>query len=212
MKRTKITITDQAELAGFIRSIGVECRFVTMDTETEVKMNKRGNPFHDEANPVVKRQTRNGLVNVNYVNKVRRNLAELNGTPYSETEYTPGKTWYVHCQTTDGKPLALCEHSKTGEKYLQYFPMRTLGETTWHWKGRQLTPAEVKKVYSFVPDREESFKPRVNVFKMKSIKRLSCRNVDIRHETVSAMVDRHLARLKNSAPVVVSATAEAVVA
>lgn len=200
MKRTNVTFTDPKMLAGFVLSIGTQCRWATMDTETEVKMKKTGNPF--SSSPVIKRQTRNGLFNVNFVNSVRRKLAEINGTPYSETEYESGETWYVHYLDNEGCSTALVHGKKpnkqTGkvEDYVQFFPMRTLGKTTYWWNGRQLTETEVEQVYTFVPEREEvEYKPRVNVFKLSSIKRLTCRNVNIRNESVSRVVERHLARL-----------------
>lgn len=192
MKKTTVTIKNQTELVGFIRSIGTECQFVSMVTETEVKMRKTGNPFVG----AVKRSTRNGLLNVNYVAAVERNMTEAAGGV--KQEYVAGSTWYTHEMTDDGKPLALCVHQKDNTKfYLQYFPHRTLGENTYYHNGVLMTPEQVAKMKTFITEKETSeFKPTVITLAMASIRQLKARKVTMNNNTISKLTNR-LASFKN---------------
>lgn len=186
-----VTIRNQNELAGFIRSIGTECQFVSMITETEVKMRKTANPYVG----AVKRSNRNGLVNINYVAACQRNLTEINGV---KTEYVAGATWYVHELTDDGKSLALCVHkTDTTKFYLQYFPHRTLGKNEFYLNGVKMSAEEVTKMKTFISEKEESaFKPTVITLAMSSIRRLKARKVTMNNNTVSKIMNR-LASFKN---------------
>lgn len=201
IKNNTVRVTN-AELAGFIKSIGTECQFISMDTETEVKMRKTGNPFLG----AVKRSKRNGLVNVNFVASVERKVSELTGVPVKDITYTPGKTHYHHLSTEDGRPLALCESNKpvkaTGkmELYLQYYPHRNLGTTTYWLKGVQLSKEQVKQMYTFVPETDRAeYKPAVLTFKLASIRSLRARRVNLLNATASKIADRLAAFRKSSA-------------
>ena len=168
------------EMVGFIRSIGTECRFVSMVTETEVKMRKTGNPFVG----AVKRSRRNGLVNINFVTAVEKRLKELTG---KATEYVAGSTWYEHTMTEDGRPLPLCVHKKDNRKfYIQYFPHRTLGRNEYFLNGRRLTETEVSQMKTFItPDNRAEHKPAVITLAMDSIRELRARKVAMLNDTVS---------------------------
>lgn len=167
-------------MVDFIKSIGTECRFVSMLTETEVKMRKTGNPFVG----AVKVSRRNGLVNVNYVESVKRKLTEMTG---EKAEYVAGSTWYVHDTTTEGKPLSLCIHKNDGTRfYLQYFPHRTLGQNEYFHNGRKLTATEVEMMKTFIaPDTRPEYKPTVITLAIDSIRELRARRVKMLNDTVS---------------------------
>jgi len=181
-------------MVGFIRSVGTECQFVSLLTETEVKMRKTGNPFVG----AVKRVTRNGLLNINYVMACRRNLAKEQGTEVKDTEYVAGETWYIHEKTDDGLPLALCIHKKDSAKfYLQYFPHRTIGQAEYFHNGRKLTVEEVAVLKTFVTEsNREAFKPNVITLAIDSIRCLKARKVTMNNNTISKIVTR-LAQFKN---------------
>lgn len=179
MKNTTVKIQDKNELVGFLRSIGTECRFVSLKTETAVKMKKTGNPFLG----TVKVARRNGLVNINFVNSVNR---KMTAAGIENPDYTAGSTWYVHESTTDGKPLPLCVHKKDGSKfYLQYYPHRNL-ETHYVLNGKTLTAEEVTKMKTFITEPEKNeFKPIVITLSMDSIRSIKFRRIQMLNDTIS---------------------------
>lgn len=187
-KQTTVKIQDKQEMVGFIRSIGTECCFVSMLTETEVKMRKTGNPFVG----AVKVSQRNGLLNVNYVESVKRKLAEQTGTPLKDVDYAAGSTWYKHTETEEGKPLPLCVHQKDESRfYLQYFPHRTIGDNKYFLNGRELTPAEVTEMKKFIPpDNRVEYKPLVITLAIDSIRSLRARRIKMLNHTVSKIASR----------------------
>ena len=176
-----IQLNNETEMVGYLKSLGTECRFISMLTETEVKMRKTANPFLANGGKVVKVARRNGLVNVNFVGAVERRLAEALGLKPSEVEYEAGTSWYVHVMTDENKPMALCVDKKTGTKhYLQYFPHRNLG-TKYFWNGVEMTPEQITQMKTFEPEQKESeFKPRVITLAMSSIRTLKFRKVEVR--------------------------------
>ncbi len=196
LKNTTVRIKDPMELVGFIKSVGTDCCFVSMRTETEVKMRKTGNPFFG----AVKVSKRNGLLNVNFVKSVERNMKELTGVKQT---YTPGTTWYVHDQTVEGKPLPLCYSKqptkRTGkvEPYLQYYPHKTVGKNTYFLNGRQLSDAEVAQMKKFVITQPYSpTKPAVITLMMDSIRELKARKVTMLNDTFSRIVANVLSVVK----------------
>ncbi len=176
-----IKLNSETEMVGYLKSLGTECRFISMVTETEVKMRKTANPFLVNGGKVTKRSRRNGLVNVNFVGAVERRLAEALGLKASEVTYEAGETWYVHVMTDENKPMALCVDKKTGAKYyLQYFPHKSY-ETKYYHNDKEMTPAEVQTMKTFEPTRTESeYKPKVITLAMASIRTLKFRKIEVR--------------------------------
>lgn len=166
-----ITIQDNNELKTFLRVLGTECQFVSLETETEVKMRKTGNPFVG----AVKVTKRNGLVNVNHEERVKRRMKEAGVAP----DYEAGETWYLHETTNDGKVIPLCYSKKNPDaKYLQFFPHRSKG-TKFMLNGRELTAEEVEKMKTFIPEKDwGEFKQPVITLKMDSIRRIKFRKLD----------------------------------
>jgi hypothetical protein len=216
MKNETIRITDKSQLANAIIAAGVECMFGVADTETPVEMRKfnltgrkitspvSGKPINEKVlNPylgTMKIARRNFFVNANFVTACQKRYAELNGLDEKDVEYTPDETHYIHCQTADNKPLALC-HLKTDpqRQYLQVFPLRNLGETIYvHPTMGRLNAEQVKDIYDnwVTPEEREEWKPRVIILKMDSIRTLSLRRVKILNDTVSRLTGR-MARFKN---------------
>lgn len=189
MKQT-IKIEDRAELVGFLRGIGTEARFITLDTETIVKMRKTGNPYLG----TVKIAKRNGLVGVDFVRACERRYAKQNNLPAADVEYTPGETWYVHCMTENGKPLPLCQNKKDQtKKYLQFFPLRNIGKTIYvHPTLGRLTDEQVADMYArFVPENErEEWKPVVITLGIDSIRSATFRKIKMLNETTTRLLGR----------------------
>ena len=189
MKET-VRIEDRAELIGFLRGIGTEARFITLDTETPVKMRKTGNPYVG----TMKIAKRNGLIGVDFVKACERRYAKLHNLDVKDVEYEPGKVWYEHVMTGENKPLALCQHKKDHtKKYLQYFPLRNLGTTVYvsPTLGR-LTKEQVDDMYArFVrPEDREEWKPRVITLGIDSIRSVTFRKIKMLNETVSRLIGR----------------------
>ena len=210
MKNQTIKIEDKQELVGFLRAIGCECRFVTVDTETVVDMpqgrktgrkipsSKTGKPIDEKTpNPyfgTVKIAKRNGFVNADFTTAVEKRYAEMHGLKPSDVDYTPGTTWYQHCQTEDGKPLCLCEHQKDpARKYMQFFPLRNLGETVYvHPTLGKLNAGQIEDMYqNWVPeDTKAEFKPRVITLDMDSIRTCTFRQIRILNDTATRLAGR----------------------
>lgn len=182
-KNTTVKIKDKRELAGFLRVLGTASCFISMRTETEVKMRKTGNPYLG----TVKVERRNGLVNVNFVAACERNLSKETG---EKVEYIPGETWYVHEQTVEGKPLPLCHHKDDDQRYyLQYFPHRVIGEKEYYLKGVKLTDEQVKEMKKFITkENRPAFKPRVITLSMDSIRELKARQITVMNDTISRIM------------------------
>ena len=166
-----ISIKNNNELPAYLRTLGTECQFISMVTETEVKMRKTGNPFVG----TVKVARRNGLVNVNHEDRVNRRMTEAG----IEANYEAGETWYLHETTKDGKVIPLCFSKKDANaKYLQFFPHRNLS-TKYMLNGRNLTAEEVTKMKSFIPEKDwGDFKQPVITLKMDSIKAIKFRKLN----------------------------------
>ena len=195
MKNSTVKIQDKNELVGFLRTIGTQSRFVSLRTETAVKMRKTGNPFVG----TVKVARRNGLVNVNFVNSVNRNMEKAG---VENPDYTPGETWYTHTTTEDGKSLPLCVNKKDPSKYyLQYFPYRNLG-THYVLNGKVLSADEVTKMKTFIAeDSRSEYKPLVITLAIDSIREIKFRQVTLLNETISRIQNR-MASHKETAVVI----------
>jgi len=197
-----ITIENKAELVGFLKSIGTECRFVTVDTETVVKnMPKTGNPYWG----TVKIARRNGFVNADFVKAVEKRYAEMNGLDQKDVTYTPGKVWYHHVMTAENKPMCLCEgnqpNKKTGriEQYMQIFPLRNLGETLYvHPRLGKLSKEQIKDMEGrMYADNSPEWKPGVITLAIDSIRTVTFRKVKLLNDTASRLAGR-LAAWKNT--------------
>ncbi len=210
MKNITVKIKDTNEIVGFLRSIGNACRFVTVNTETVLNMPqgkptgrkipspKTGKPINEKTpNPyygTVKVARRNGFVNADFVKMVEKRYAEMNEIPVEDVTYTPGSTWYRHCQDEQGQPLCLCEHQKnTEQKYMQMFPLRNLGETVYiHPTLGKLNKEQVSDMYAnWVPEDENpEWKPRCIVLEMNSIRMITFRKVNLLNETFSRIASK----------------------
>ena len=159
-------------LPSYLRTLGTECRFISMVTEVEVEARKTNNPFVG----AVKRSRRNGLVNVNFVKGVIRRMKE---SGIEQPVYVPGKTWYIHEHDDNGNALALCQSKKdNNKKYLQYFPWKSYDNTYYH-NGVQLTDKEVQVLKTFIPPvSAKPFKRSVITLSMDSILKVTFRNIN----------------------------------
>lgn len=193
-----VTFDSKNEMVGFLKTVGTSSSFVSLVTETEVKMRKTGNPFLG----AVKVVKRTGLINVNFVNSVRRRMAELQKVAFSETEYTAGTTWYKHIQTAEGKALPLCIHKDDDRRfYLQYFPLRSRG-AKYFLKGRELSAEEVAQMETFITEPErKAFKPIVITLAIDSIRKMSARNITVLNETIDRIAQSY-AELKPAQPTI----------
>ena len=173
MKKTLVTISNELEMAGFIKANGTQCRFVSMTSETPVTKIKVGSPYAG----VLKVSQKRGMVNVNYVDSVRRKVSAQFDVPMSAVEYVAGETWYKHVMTDDGKPLPLVEHKEKndGQYYLQYFP--TSSKNAYQMPDGTPVSEEALKPYLYKESKRVEFKPTVIVVKLGNIKQLRASGV-----------------------------------
>lgn len=177
-----IKIQNKNEIVEFLKSLGTGSAFVSLRTETEVVMNKTGNPFIG----TVKVTKRCGIINVNFVKSVRRRMANILKVDFDETVYVPGVTWYKHVHTEEGKPLSLCVHQDDAQRfYVQFFPLKT-EKAEYFLNGEQLTENEVRIMYDFfVPKKKRNvFKPIVIVVAIDSIREMRARSITLMNKTV----------------------------
>lgn len=204
-----IVIEDKMEMVGFLRTLGLSTAFISLRTETIVEQRKfnltgrkvmsrrTGKPINEKvANPyygAVKLCRRNGLVNVNFVKAVERRIAEQTGKPLAEVEYKRGQIWYYHATTNDGKPLPLCIHKSDARRfYLQFFPLRNLGQTLYVLNGKEMSKEQVNDMYAnWVTERDENeMKPEVMTLAIDSIRQIKARQITLLNATVSRILDR----------------------
>jgi len=165
------TLIETKHLPEYLRSVGTGCRFISLLTEVEVEMRKTNNPFVG----TVKRSRRNGLINVNFSDGVRRRMMEKGVDPMN---HVPGSTWYVHEHDEKGNPLPLCQSKKDNSvKYLQYYPHRSF-DNEYFLHGIPLTQKEIEVMKTFIPPiKGNEFKPLVITLKMSSILWIKFRKV-----------------------------------
>ena len=133
--KTIVQITDPAEMAGFIKSNGTQCRFVGILTRTPVVDIRAKNPWgagRKTRTGLFKVSRKIGIINANYVSSVSRRIAEKLGVGLESVEYVPGQVWYEHLKTIDGKNLPLVQHKDTEKRVSNAFrregrsPLRVL--------------------------------------------------------------------------------------
>lgn len=187
---TTIKFNSQAEMVGYLKTIGTTAMFISLHSVTKFKLNKFGivngvkqkNPYHDKIRKVSKR---NGLLNVNYHKSWTKRLAKKTGMTFAEAdkETVAGTTWYTHVFSEEGKALPLCVHKNDNTKfYLQYFPLKSQSVLV----DENDQPIDKSLLKPYLPaEKEESDKPAVCVFGMDSIKVMKCRKLKVKTETVS---------------------------
>ena len=159
-------------MVGFIKTNGTQCRFVSMVTETPVENTNKNCPFKG----VMKISRKFGMINVNFVDSVRRKIAAKEGIEFKEASYEPGKVWYKHILTVEGKNLPLVVNAKKddGEYYLQYFPTKSTNVYRMP-NGEPIAEDQLKPF--FYARKENEFKPVVISIKVSNIKRLAASGV-----------------------------------
>jgi len=183
--KTTVEVSNELELAGFIKANGTGCRFVSMVSKTPVTKIKAGNPWHKISKGKVvgdcnlfKVSRKIGIINANYVNSVRNRIADKLGVETAQVEYEAGEVYYEHLQTTDGKNLPLVQHKDETKRkglQLQYFPHKS--ENCYvNGKGEPVADAEVAK-WAYAESERSEFKPAVIGIYLSNIKSLTASGV-----------------------------------
>lgn len=177
-----ITITNSLEMAGFIKSNGTQCRFVSIVTKTPVVDIRVGNPWgasKTTKNGLYKVSRKMGIVNANFNNSVRKRLAEQLGITLSEVEYTNGNVWYEHLTTKEGKNLPLVQHKdeakREGKLYLQYFPHKT--KNAYVDEAGNPVNEETVKPFLYAKKDKPDWKPTVIAVSLDNVKELRASGV-----------------------------------
>jgi hypothetical protein len=177
--KTIVSITNPLEMAGFIKSNGTQCRFVSIVTDTPVTKMRKTSPFQG----VRKVSRKLGLVNANYNTSVRNRIADKLGVKLSEVEYENGETWYVHLQTADGKSLPLVQHkeeAKRGKLYLQYYPHKSTSAYVMP-NGDTVAEAELKP-WLYAESKRPDYKPTVIAVELGNVKEIRASGVIMQAE------------------------------
>ncbi len=179
--KTIVQITDPAEMAGFIKSNGTQCRFVSFISRTPVEKIRRGHPWTGTGLFKVARQR--GIINVNYAAAVERRIADKLGI---DVNYVPGKVWFNHIMTVDGKPLPLVENKNPDKPglYLQFYPHRATSTYVTGSNEPVAKEAVAPWLYS-KPERSE-FKPPTITVKLAHILELRASGVILQAEDLDA--------------------------
>jgi hypothetical protein len=184
--KTTVQLSNEAEMAGFIKANGTACRFVSMVSKTPVVKIKVGNPWHVVKGGKVqgdcnlfKVSRKRGIINANYQTSVEKRIAEKLGVKPSEVEYTLGEVWHeVAAWTKDGKPLPLRQHKDESKRtgfLLQYYPQGS--ENCYvNGKGEIVPDAEVAK-WAYAESERSEFKPTVIAIYLKNILKLTASGV-----------------------------------
>lgn len=173
MSKTIVEIKDSLEMAGFIKSNGTQCRFISLVTSTEPKMRK-GHPYAG----IRKVAKHNGLVNVNYAASVARKVCAAIGFPEGTLEYTPKATWYEHVMSPDGKALPLVFHrspEKQNALYLQFFPRSS--SFTYVLPNGDTVKDEDVAPWLYAKSERNEFKPAVITIGLDNIKQIKASGV-----------------------------------
>lgn len=183
---TTVQLSNEAEMAGFIKANGTACRFVSMVSKTPVTKIKVGNPWHvikggkvqGDCN-LFKVSRKRGLINADFNMSVRRRIAEKLGVSVSEVEYEAGECWHtVAAWTKDGKALPLRHHkdeTKRAGLLLQYYPQGS--ENCYvNGKGEIVPDSEVAK-WAYAESERSEFKPKVIAVYLSNILRLKASGI-----------------------------------
>jgi hypothetical protein len=170
--QTIVQITSQLELAGFIKSNGTQCRFVSMIIDTPVVKIKKASPYQGQGVRKIAKKT--GIVNANYCDSVSRRLSEKYGVPM---EHVAGETWYVHQQTVDGKslPLVVNKTKQDGKLYLQFFPHSSRHE--YVLPNGDILPFDQLAPWLYAESKRPDYKPTVISVELGNIRELRASGV-----------------------------------
>lgn len=177
--KTVVTITNPMEMIGFVKSVGTQCRFVSMLTKTPVVKIKKNNPFGQ----LFKVSRKIGLINANYNTSVRRRIAEKLGIELKDAEYENGPSVYIHLTTNDGKAMPIlvkASNPNDGVYYLQYFPHKS----TSHYVNAQgdIIARDLVDPYLYAESFRSDVKPAVISVKFENIKELRASGVIMQSE------------------------------
>lgn len=183
MDKTNIVqMINELEMLGFIKTNGTQCRFVGMTIKTPVVKIKSGNPWNagKSETGLYKISRKIGLINVDYNASVQRRIAEKIGVPASKVDYIPGKCWYHHLQTVDGKNLPIIENNNPEKPgyYLQYFPSKSL-ENHYVNEAGEMEFDEVVKPWLYAESIRPDYKPATMTVKLANIVQLKASGVVI---------------------------------
>jgi hypothetical protein len=182
MEKNIVQMISELEMLGFIKTNGTQCRFVGMTFKTPVVKIKSGNPWGagKSEKGLYKISRKIGLINVDYNASVERRIAEQTGIPIAKVDYTPGKCWYHHLTTVDGKPLPIIENNNPEKPgyYLQYFPQKSL-ENYFINEANEVIPDETVKPWLYAEQERAEYKPVTLTVKLANILQLKASGVII---------------------------------
>lgn len=167
MKRTIEKLSKQGLVNFLTNETGSQCRFITVEANTEVTKIKKNNPF----GRIFKRAVVNGWVNFDYTKAVEKQVAKKLGIDPADVDYVAGESWHVPVMK-DGK--ATCVHvnkNDNGKSYLFYRLNKTFESVYTTESGEVVSYDDIKPfLYASKPSE---FKPKVNCLTIDNITNLN---------------------------------------
>lgn len=159
-------LTDwEKKILQVILATNRQCRFVSLTTQTEVRMRKTNNPFLGTQ----KIAYRNGLVNVHFVKSCNRKLQEMGFA----ANYEAQDVWHKPFQDS-----ALRVNPKNGKLYLMFYPFRS--RSTLVFQNRTITKDLIAPF--LYKQSKPDFKPICCTIALDNIHSLRCNGTTIRQD------------------------------
>ena len=175
MSNNTVQMETPAEMLGFLKTNGTECRFVAIISNTPVVKMRKDSPYQG----IRKVSKKIGIINANYNKSVRTRLADKLGVKLSEVDYENGNVWYEHLKTTTGKTLPIVQHKdeakRDGKFYLQYYPHSSTHK--YVMANGDIVPDETLKPFLYKESERSDYKPSVIVFELGNICQLKASGI-----------------------------------
>ena len=173
------------EIVGFLKTIGLQSMFLSMETATTFKLNKFDRTADKHPCPwakVTKLATRTGWLNIDYKKAVERRLSKATGIPATQIDYTLGEVWFKHLLTEDGKKTPVVVNKTTpenGKFYIFYFHRKT---TSARYVGPNGEPVTYEQMRPWLPAprADNEYKPAVRDILLNNVKTLKARGLIVK--------------------------------
>ena len=167
----KLTVS---EIVGFLKTIGLQSMFLSMETATTVKLNKYDRTPDKHPCPwakVTKLATRLGWLNIDYKKAIERRISKATGIPAKEINYELGEVWFKHLLTEDGQktPVVVNKTKEDGKFYIFYFHRKTT-EARYVSENGEPVMWEQMKPWMPPPRKDNPFKPQVRDILLNNVR------------------------------------------
>lgn len=176
------------EIVGFLKTIGLQSMFLSMETATTFKLNKFNRPKEgEEKKPcpfgkVTKFAARLGWLNIDYKAAVERRISKATGIPAKQIDYELGEVWHKHLLTEDGKATPVLVNKETpedGKFYIFYFHRKTTAARYVAENGEPVTYEQMRP-WLPAPSKDNPNKPPVRSITLNNVRVLKARGLIVK--------------------------------